>query len=69
MEFQDGDIAVTDLRSLSSDPANNTLGAYLRLLWDSRTSGKAHGIWRPQLGRFVTMEELAQMQEVQPVYQ
>jgi len=54
---------MTDLTTLSADIHNNTLGAYLRNLWDARTNGQTHGIWRPELGRFVTMEELKQMTE------
>ena len=54
---------MTDLSTLSADIHNNTLGAYLRRLWDAaRAAGQAHGIWRPELGRFVTMEELEAMQ-------
>ena len=52
------------LNTLSADPHNNTLGAHLRSLWDAaRAAGQVHGIWRPQLGRFVTMEELREMEE------
>lgn len=54
---------MTDLSTLSADPANNTLGAYLRQLWDAaRAAGQGHGIWRTELGRFVTMEELQKME-------
>ena len=56
---------MTDLTTLSADVHNNTLGAYLRQLWDARTNGQTHGIWRPRLGRFVTMEELVEMQAKQ----
>ena len=54
---------MTDLTDLSADIHSNTLGAYLRSLWDARTNGQTHGIWRPELWRFVTMEELAKMEE------
>jgi len=54
---------MTDLSTLSADPGNNTLGAHLRRLWDAaRATGQGHGIWRPELGRFVTMEELREME-------
>lgn len=54
---------MTDLTTLSADPHDNTLGAYLRSLWDAaRAAGQVHGVWRPQLGKFVTMEELAKME-------
>lgn len=52
------------LTTLSADPHNNTIGAHLRRLWDAaRASGQGHGIWRPQLGRYVTMDELKEMEE------
>jgi hypothetical protein len=53
----------TDLSTLSADIHNNTLGQHLRQLWDAaRATGQTHGIWRPQLGRFVTMEEVEEME-------
>ena len=54
---------MTDTTDLSADIHNNTLGAYLRAMWDARTSGQTHGIWRPELRKFVTMDELAKMEE------
>lgn len=55
---------MTDLTTLSADPHNNTLGAHLRRLWDAaRAAGQGHGIWRQELGKFVTMEELKEMEE------
>lgn len=54
---------MTDTTDLSADIHNNTLGAYLRAMWDARTSGQTHGIWRPELGKFVTMEELERMEQ------
>lgn len=55
---------MTDLSTLSADPHDNTLGAHLRRLWDAaRATGQVHGIWRPELGKFVTMEELREMED------
>ena len=55
---------MTDIATLSADPANNTLGAHLRKLWDAaRAAGQEHGIWRPELGKFVTMEELEKLEQ------
>lgn len=57
---------MTDLATLSADIHNNTLGAHLSSLWDAaRAAGQVHGIWRPALGRFVTMEELMTEKESQ----
>lgn len=47
------------LTTLSADPQNNTLGQHLRQQWDAaRAAGQSHGVWRPELGRFITMKEL-----------
>lgn len=54
---------VTTTPPLSADIHNNELGAYLRSRWDAaRADGQGHGIWRPELDRFVTMDELQQME-------
>lgn len=59
--LNDGRLTLT---TLSADPHDNTLGAHLRKLWDAvRAAGQEHGIWRPELGRFVTMEELREMEQ------
>lgn len=56
--LNDGRLAIT---ILSAAPQNNTLGQHLRQQWDAaRDAGQKHGIWRPELGSFVTMEELEQ---------
>ncbi len=60
---------MTDLTTLSADVHNNTLGAHLRRLWDAaRAAGQGHGIWRMDLGRFVTMEELKEMMQDERSY-
>lgn len=59
---------MTDLTTLSADPHNNTLGQHLRKLWDAtRATGQVHGVWRPALGRFITMDELKEMEEIHPM--
>jgi hypothetical protein len=57
-------VTMINLATLPSTPANNQLGAYLRRLWDAtRATGQTHGVWRPDLGRFVTLDELRELEK------
>lgn len=49
---------MTNLSTLPAEPGNNQLGEHLRQLWDAaRAVGQTHGVWRPDLGKFVTLDE------------
>lgn len=49
---------MTNLATLPAEPGNNQLGEHLRKLWDAaRAAGQTVGVWRPDIGKFVTLDK------------